>query len=81
MGGMDISARSGPEVDPYFSILMRDPSVGWWRAWFLLRKDADESLPTLMGGRPVPCPNWENSVARDDLHRLQPLLEIIRGLL
>jgi hypothetical protein len=31
----------GPEVDPYFSILMPDTPVGWWRAWFLLRNDAD----------------------------------------
>jgi hypothetical protein len=81
MGSMDISAHSGPEVDPYFSILMRDPSARWRRAWFLLRKDAYEPLPRLMGGCPIPYPNWENSVARDDLHRLQSLLEIVRGLL
>jgi hypothetical protein len=34
-----------------------------------------------MGDRPIPQPNWEYGVARADLHRLQPLLEIIRCLL
>jgi hypothetical protein len=32
-------------------------------------------------GRPVPHPNWEYSVAQADLHKLQPLQEIIWGLL
>jgi hypothetical protein len=49
---------------------MPDPLVGWRRAWFLLRNDADVSLPTFMGGRPVPHPNWEYDVARADLHKL-----------
>jgi hypothetical protein len=34
-----------------------------------------------MGGRPFPQPNWEYGVARADLHKRQPLLEIVRGLL
>jgi hypothetical protein len=33
------------------------------------------------GGRPVPHPNWEYGVAQVDLHRLQPLLKNVRGLL
>jgi hypothetical protein len=33
------------------------------------------------GVTPIPDPNWEYGVAQADLHRLQPLLEIIRGLL
>jgi hypothetical protein len=33
------------------------------------------------GGRPIPHPYWEYGVAWADLHRLQPLLEIVWGLL
>jgi hypothetical protein len=78
---VDISVRFGLEVDPYFSILMLDPLVGWQRARFLLRNDIDAPLLTFMGGCPIPHTNWEYSVAQADLHRLQPLLDIIRGLL
>jgi hypothetical protein len=81
LGNVDILVRSRLEVDPYFSILMSDPSVGWRRAWFLLRNDADAPLPVFTGGRPIPHPHWEYGVARADLHRLQPLLEVVRGLL
>jgi hypothetical protein len=81
LGNVDILVRSRPRVDPYFSILLLDPSIRWRKAWFLLKNDADMSLPAFMGGRPIPHPNWEYNVARDDLHRLQPLLEIVRGLL
>jgi hypothetical protein len=33
------------------------------------------------GGHPIPYPNWEYGVAQAYLHRLQPLLEIIREML
>jgi hypothetical protein len=78
---VDILVRSRTRVDPYFSILLLDPSVRWRKAWFLLKNDADTSLPVFMGGRPIPHPIWEYSVAQDDLRRLQPLLEIVQGLL
>jgi hypothetical protein len=60
---------------------MSDPSVGWRRARFLLRNDTDVPLPMLTGGRPIPHPNWEYGVAWANLHRLQPLLEVVQGLL
>jgi hypothetical protein len=47
----------------------------------LLRNDADAPLPRFMGGCLVPHPNFEYGVAEADLHRLQPLLEIIWGLM
>jgi hypothetical protein len=34
-----------------------------------------------MGPRSILHPNWEHGVAQTDLHRLQPLLEIIQGLM
>jgi hypothetical protein len=81
LGNVYILVRSGPMFDPYFSVLMPDSLVWWWRTWFLLRNNTDALLPAFMGGHPVPHPNWEYGVARADLHRLQHLLEIIRGLL
>jgi hypothetical protein len=32
LGSVDIYVQSGPEVDPYFLILMPDPLIGWRRA-------------------------------------------------
>jgi hypothetical protein len=76
-----ISVHSEPEVEPYFSILVPDPPVGWWRALFLLMNDANTPLLAFIGVRPIPHPNWEYGVARAELHRMQPLLEIVRVLL
>jgi hypothetical protein len=44
LGNVDIFVRFRPKVDPYFSVLMPGPLVGWRRAWFLLRDDADAPL-------------------------------------
>jgi hypothetical protein len=68
-GNVDILVHSEPEAAPYFSILLIDPLVSWWKAWFLLMNDADALLPTFMDGRPSPHPNWEYGVARVDLPR------------
>jgi hypothetical protein len=56
LGNVDILVRSGPEVGPYFSILMPDPLVGWRRAWFLLKNNADVLLPAFTSGFPSPIP-------------------------
>jgi hypothetical protein len=63
LGNVDILVCSGPEVDPDFSISMPDPSVGWQRAWFLLRNDADAPLLAFTGRCPIPHSIWEYSVA------------------
>jgi hypothetical protein len=34
-----------------------------------------------MGGYPIPDPSWEHEVAQTNFLRLQPLLEIVGGLL
>jgi hypothetical protein len=81
LGSVDILVHSGPEADLYFSIPLPDPPVGWRKAWLLLKNDADAPLPAFMGGHPVPHPNWQYDVSQTDLHRLQPLLKIVRGLL
>jgi hypothetical protein len=44
LGNVDIFVRFRPKVDPYFSVLMPVPPIGWRRAWFLLRDDTDASL-------------------------------------
>jgi hypothetical protein len=81
LGSVNILVHSGPETDHYFSIPLPDPPVGCRKAWFLLRNDADPPLPTFTGGLPVPHPNWEYGEMAHRIHELQPLLEIVRGLL
>jgi hypothetical protein len=81
LGYVDLHLRSGSRNDPYLCLPMSDPPVGWRKAWFLLRNDADVSLPTLTSDRPIPHPNWGHDVAQVDLRRLQPLLKIIQGML
>jgi hypothetical protein len=49
---------------------MPDPLIGWRRAWFVLRDNADAPLPMFKGGCPVPHLNWGYGVAQTDLHRL-----------
>jgi hypothetical protein len=60
---------------------MPNPPLGWRRAWFLLRDDADAPLPAFTGSRPIPHPYWVYGVSQADLQRLQPLWEVVRGLL
>jgi hypothetical protein len=81
LGSVDILVHSRPAVDSYFFIPLPDPPIGWQKAWFLVNNDSDAPLPTFMCGHPIPHPNWEYGVSRSDLHRLQPLLEVIWGLL
>jgi hypothetical protein len=54
LGSMDLFARSRSRIDPYFRLLMSDPSVGWWKVWFFLRNDIDVPLPMVTGSRPIP---------------------------
>jgi hypothetical protein len=44
LGNVDILVRSKPEVDPYFSIMMPDPPVGWRRARFLRRNENNSKI-------------------------------------
>jgi hypothetical protein len=81
LSNVGILVRSSPEVDPYFSVPIPDPLVRYQRAWFLLKNDVDVPLPAFMGSRLIPHPNWEYVMARADLHRLQTLREVVRGLL
>jgi hypothetical protein len=55
---VDIFARFGPGVDPYFCFSMSYPPVGWQKVWFFFRNDVDTPLPMFTGSRPVPQPKW-----------------------
>jgi hypothetical protein len=81
LGSVDILVHSRPEAGSFFSIPLPDPPMKWRKAWFLVKSNADASLPTFMGGHPIPLPNWEYGLAQSDLHKLRALLEVIRGLL
>jgi hypothetical protein len=81
LGSVDILVHSRPEADSYFSIPLLDPPIGWHKARFLLKNDTNAPLPMFTDGCPIPHPNWGHGVAQTDLHRLQPLLEIVQGLL
>jgi hypothetical protein len=78
---VDTFVRFGHGVDPYFDVLASGPSDGWWKVWFFLRNDIDAPLPVFMGSRPIPQPNWGYGVIKKDLHRLQPLREVVQWLL
>jgi hypothetical protein len=80
LDGMDIYVKSGHVVDPYFHLSMLSSMNRWRKVWFFFKNDADAPLPVLMSIRPVPQPNWGYGVARRDLHRLQPLCEVVQQL-
>jgi hypothetical protein len=81
VGSVDISVCSSLEANSYFSFMQPSPPVGWRKAWFLLKNEADASFPVFMSGCPIPHPNWEHGVVLTNFPRLQPLLEIVQGLL
>jgi hypothetical protein len=78
LGSVDILVRTSPRSD--ISIPQPNSPVGWWKAWFLLKNEADVSLPAFTGGCPIPHPDWEHDVTQIDFPYLQPLLEIVRVL-
>jgi hypothetical protein len=73
LGSVDILVQSWPRVDPYFHLPVSNPSVGWRKMLFFLRKDANMPLPAFTGSRPVPWPNWRYGVAQTYLYKLQTL--------
>jgi hypothetical protein len=81
LGIVDIFIRYGRRVDPYFHLLTSGPTDGWRKVWFYLRNDTDAPLPVFTGSRPVPQPSWGYGMAQRDLHRLQPLCEVVQQLL
>jgi hypothetical protein len=46
-----------------------------------LRNDADTPLLMFMGNRLIPQPYWDYGVAQWDLHKLQPLCDVVWQLL
>jgi hypothetical protein len=81
LGSVDISVCFGPRADSYFFVPQHNPPIGWRIEGFLLKDEAGASLPTFMGGCPIPHPSWEHGVAQTDFPQLQPMLEIVWGLL
>jgi hypothetical protein len=81
LGSVDISVRTGPRTKPYFLVPQPNPSVGSWKAWFLLKYVAEAPLPTFKGGCPIPHPSWEFNVTRSNFPCLQPLLKMVWGSL
>jgi hypothetical protein len=58
LGSVDIFLCTDHGSDAYFSILQPNSSVGWRKAWFLLKNEAHVPLPLFTGGCPVPHPDW-----------------------
>jgi hypothetical protein len=81
LGSVDIFIISGHRVDPYLRLPMPGPPDEWQKVWFFLRNDVYTLLPMFTGSHLVPQPNWWYSVAKKDLHRLQPLCEVVQRLL
>jgi hypothetical protein len=42
-----------PGIDPYFHLLVSNPSVRWQKEWFFLRNNAGAPLPIVMGKCPT----------------------------
>jgi hypothetical protein len=80
LGSTDIYVKSRHGVDLYFHLLAPGSMDGWQKVWFFFRNDANAPLLEFMGSRPVPQPNLEYKVAQRDLHRQQPLHEVIQQL-
>jgi hypothetical protein len=78
LGGVDIFIRYDRGVDPYFHLPIFGSPDGWRKVWFFMRNDADTPLPVFTGSHPIFQPNWGYSVVRKDLHRLQPLSEVVQ---
>jgi hypothetical protein len=70
LGSADILVRTGPRSNANFSISQPDSPVGWWKAWFLLKKEADAPLLVFTGSCPIPHPDWEHGVTQINLPRL-----------
>jgi hypothetical protein len=60
---------------------MSDPPIEWWKVWFFLSNDPNASLPVFTVSRSIPQPKWRYGVAQTNLHRLQPMSEVIQRLL
>jgi hypothetical protein len=80
LGGVNLYVKSRLRVDPYFHLCASESMNGWWKVWFFLRNDVDTPVPMFTSSRPVPQPNSGYGVARRDLHRPQPLREVVQQL-
>jgi hypothetical protein len=78
LGSVDLFVQSGSRADPYFRLLMSDPPIRWQKVWFFLRNDVDAPLLVVTGSRPIPQPKWGYGVAQRDIHRLQPLRDVVQ---
>jgi hypothetical protein len=50
---IEIYVRTGPRIDPYFCLLVSNPSVGWRKEWFFLRNNVEALLLVITGKRPT----------------------------
>jgi hypothetical protein len=81
LGSVDLFVLSELGAYPYFHLPMSGSPVRWQKIWFFLRNDADTLLPVFTGSRLIPQPKWGYGVAQKDLHKLQPLCEVIQWLI
>jgi hypothetical protein len=65
----------------YFQLLVFDPQARWRRQLFFLKNDIDAPLPMVTGRRPATQPNWGYRVAKKDIHKRWPVLDILKSLL
>jgi hypothetical protein len=80
-GSVDIFVKFGRGVDPYFHLPTSGPPDGWQKVWFFLKNGTDAPHPMFTDNRHIAQPNWGYSVAQKDLHRPQPLWEVVQKLL
>jgi hypothetical protein len=80
-GCVDIYVCTGSGIDPHFRLSVSTPSVGWQKQWFFLRNDTGVPLRVVMSKHPAVQPSWGYWVAKKDTRKLQPMRDVLQGLL
>jgi hypothetical protein len=78
---VDVYVWTGGEVDLYFQLTVPNPPARRWRQWFFLKNDIDAPLPLVMGRHPAAPNKWGYGVAKKDINKLWPVLDILKCLL
>jgi hypothetical protein len=81
LGCVDFYVRPRQGADPYFHLLVSNRLVRLQRWWLFLCNDATTLLTEVIGRCPTAQPCWGYGVAKKDLLKLQPVLNVLKSLI